>query len=470
MCQIASGVYTQESANAICDLLNVATHVVAIDAFANDLTLAFLKFYRDENVRVIDNKYQLRKKEIVKFLYNSNKGSEGIRRGFKMLQEEAGIFFEISGYFDAVIGITNITTSVYVDVFAQILFRICNCSLYIVSLYHSKKFDIFKELCQELIRAELSVLKSGDLLTIIKGHLIASTEAILKLILVEDTKKINRNKISYIIKNTEEKIKDANAESIANTPDISPNKAEIFKQNSIYSFANNITLQCHYLWRIYASDDIDFIKRYNNPEPLQHFRRLAYFRRQGSNSINSIENLKINEEMQWEDSHESMDLFLVDLHKFYSAKHRDSFVTQKEIIAIKMNNSKYFPIGSILPLYKPELIDETQNLFDSIPITNNITSEYTKHEVSDLFNNKIDEKDLFLEMLAQYDAEHRKNSFQDICHVDIITFEANAYEKEIFDSLISLSSEFLIKSEFDVDMLIFYLQQKFQISQEKLEQ
>ena len=44
--------------------------------------------------------------------------------------------------------------------------------------------------------------------------------------------------------------------------------------------------------------DIDFVKRYNNPEPLQYFRRLAYFRRQGSNVTNSIENLKIKEEMQ----------------------------------------------------------------------------------------------------------------------------------------------------------------------------
>ncbi|CAG8682673.1 17353_t:CDS:2, partial [Cetraspora pellucida] len=146
------------------------------------------------------------------------------------------------------------------------------------------------------------------------------------------------------------------------------------------------------------------------------------------------------------------------------------FVTQEEITAIKVNNSKYFPIGPILPLYKSELIDETQDLFDSISITNNITSECTKHEVSDLSNNEIDEKDLFLEMPAQYDAEHKKNSSQDICHVNITTFEANAYEKEISDFLISLSSEFLIKSESDMNMLIFYLQQKFQMSREKLEQ
>src|SRR6185369_9389372 len=66
--------------------------------------------------------------------------------------------------------------------------------------------------------------------------------------------------------------------------------------------------------------DKDFVERYNNPEPLQYFRRLAYFRRQGSNATEAIKNLKIKEEMQWEDSHDSMDPSSVDLHKFYLAK------------------------------------------------------------------------------------------------------------------------------------------------------
>ena len=172
--------------------------------------------------------------------------------------------------------------------------------------------------------------------------LIASTGVTLELILAEDTEKVNRNEISHTIKEIEKVIKVSDIESIANAPDITSDKAEILKQNPIRSFTDNMTLQRYYLWKIYASGDIggkddirnwgmnnddwvklcdiDFVKRYNNPEPLQHFRRLAYFRRQGSNAINSIENLKIKEEMQWEDSHESMDPSSVDLHKFYSAK------------------------------------------------------------------------------------------------------------------------------------------------------
>ncbi|CAG8533047.1 6149_t:CDS:2, partial [Cetraspora pellucida] len=45
ICQMASEVHARESFNAMHNLLNVATRVVAMDAFANDSTLAFLKSY-----------------------------------------------------------------------------------------------------------------------------------------------------------------------------------------------------------------------------------------------------------------------------------------------------------------------------------------------------------------------------------------------------------------------------------------
>ena len=44
--------------------------------------------------------------------------------------------------------------------------------------------------------------------------------------------------------------------------------------------------------------NIDFVKRFNNPEALLHFKRLTYFRGQGSNTIKaSSENIKIKEVM-----------------------------------------------------------------------------------------------------------------------------------------------------------------------------
>src|SRR6185295_11223824 len=111
----------------------------------------------------------------------------------------------------------------------------------IVSLYNSKTHsEIFKEPNRDLIRAELSALRPGDLPTAIKGRrewnkiadcyildsspavetyieveyqrrlsakyfpeilcsLIASTGATLELILADDTEKVNRNEISHTI-------------------------------------------------------------------------------------------------------------------------------------------------------------------------------------------------------------------------------------------------------------------------------
>ncbi|CAG8490114.1 3431_t:CDS:2 [Scutellospora calospora] len=152
--------------------------------------------YRGRDIRIYNNKYKLYKDETIKILYDLDKGSKAIHRGLKLLQEEPN---------------------------------------------------------HDLIHAELSALKSEDLLTAIKDHskyfpeilcsFIASTGTTLKLILAEDTEKVNKNKISHTIKNIEKKIKSSDAELIANAPDISSNEAEILKQNPKYSFADNITLQ-----------------------------------------------------------------------------------------------------------------------------------------------------------------------------------------------------------------------------------
>ncbi|CAG8804381.1 8464_t:CDS:2, partial [Gigaspora rosea] len=216
---------------------------------------------------------------------------------------KAGISFEISDYFDAVIKITNIATPVQVKAFAQILFKICNCPLRMVSLYHSKKFDIFKEPCRELIRAELSVLRPGDLLTIIKGqrawdkiadcYALNLSPAVETYIEVEYQRCLSAKYFPEILcsliastGNIEKKIKSADAELIANALDI----GDIGSKDDIRNWGmnnDNWVKLCN----------LDFVKRFNNSETLQHFRRLVYFRRQGANAINSIENLKIKEEM-----------------------------------------------------------------------------------------------------------------------------------------------------------------------------
>jgi hypothetical protein len=41
------------------DILISARHVLAMNAFANKSTLAFLKAYRGEDIRIVDNRYHI---------------------------------------------------------------------------------------------------------------------------------------------------------------------------------------------------------------------------------------------------------------------------------------------------------------------------------------------------------------------------------------------------------------------------
>ncbi|CAI2167477.1 13236_t:CDS:2 [Funneliformis geosporum] len=69
-------------------LLKSTIHIVAMDAFANDFTIAFLKQYQNNNIQIFYNKYQLYISKTIKILYDSDKGSKVIRRGFNMLQKD----------------------------------------------------------------------------------------------------------------------------------------------------------------------------------------------------------------------------------------------------------------------------------------------------------------------------------------------------------------------------------------------
>src|SRR5581483_3102233 len=58
MRQMFSGTNARESENAMRDILISARHVLVMDAFANKSTLVFLKIYCDEDICIIDNRYQ----------------------------------------------------------------------------------------------------------------------------------------------------------------------------------------------------------------------------------------------------------------------------------------------------------------------------------------------------------------------------------------------------------------------------
>ena len=70
----------------MCDVLRSTRHVIAIDAFANKSTLAFLKTYCDEDIRIIDNRYQSHVGETVEILYDLNSGAEVMRIGYDLLR------------------------------------------------------------------------------------------------------------------------------------------------------------------------------------------------------------------------------------------------------------------------------------------------------------------------------------------------------------------------------------------------
>jgi hypothetical protein len=135
-------------------------------------------------------------------------------------------------------------------------------------------------------------------------------------------------------------------------------------------------------------------------------------------------------------------------------------------MAIKLNDPNYCPTDPILPPYKPESVNKTQELFDSIPITTDITISKSSIEICEESScNNIVEKSvtklpqLSSSILTQNESNDSKQ-FSNIIEI----------KKEIPESLISLSSEYLIKNESDINTLILLLQQKFQMSKEKLEQ
>ncbi|CAJ0847118.1 10_t:CDS:1, partial [Entrophospora sp. SA101] len=67
-----------------------------MDAFANESTLAFLKAYRGENIRVIDNKFQPLIGKTVEYLYDPNSGAEAMRIGFEFLRQGKHVAFVVT--------------------------------------------------------------------------------------------------------------------------------------------------------------------------------------------------------------------------------------------------------------------------------------------------------------------------------------------------------------------------------------
>ncbi|CAJ0902392.1 14640_t:CDS:2, partial [Entrophospora sp. SA101] len=342
-------------------------HVLAMDAFANESTLTFLKAYRGENIQVIDNKFQ----PLIDFLDINTAWGELDCVAYTNTVE-AGISFEIPNHFDIVIGIINIGTPVNVEAFIQMMFRICDCEKRILSLYYQKiSNELSRSPGHENICAELAIAQPNDLPTAIKGHsewdidsisykldqspavtsfievehqkhlstrnfieiscsLIASTGASLKLIKLEETQEVIdiRKTVRNEIKAEALVIKHTDFETIATARNLTLGEAESLKLNSERSVADTMALKHFYLWNLYGGNgmsiedwnklcDKDFVEHFSPPEPRKHFLRLSHFYKQCYDEESAIEELKAKDITQWEDTCYNAK----DLRKTYSANH-----------------------------------------------------------------------------------------------------------------------------------------------------
>ncbi|CAG8503509.1 10593_t:CDS:10 [Scutellospora calospora] len=350
--------FSARSIVAILDEVNAIQHQMnsTMDAFANESTLTLLKAYHSENIRIIDNKFQLLIGKTVEYLYNSNSRAKAMQIGFEYLKHgkrvafvvtssnmaqalvkeasklsfkahintawgelncvaytntvEADISFEKSNHFDIVIGITNIGTPVNIEAFIQMIFRIHDCEKHILSLYYQKISSEFsRSPGHENIRAELADINSIS-------YKLDQSPAITSFVEVEHQKHLStRNfiKISCsLIASTGVSLKlikmDENKEIIGNCKNVRNEikEAEFLKLNSECSVADTIVL--------------------NLLEPRKHFLHLSHFYKQGYDEESVVEELKAKDIVQWEDTcYNAKDNFedsvAKDLYKTYSANH-----------------------------------------------------------------------------------------------------------------------------------------------------
>ena len=82
-----SNTNVQEFKNTMCNILRTMRHVLAIDAFTNISILIFLQIYCDENICIVDNKYQPHIGKTVEFIYDLNNGTKAIQIGYDFLRQ-----------------------------------------------------------------------------------------------------------------------------------------------------------------------------------------------------------------------------------------------------------------------------------------------------------------------------------------------------------------------------------------------
>ncbi|RIB00781.1 hypothetical protein C2G38_2129143, partial [Gigaspora rosea] len=310
------------------DVLRLAQHILAMDAFANESTLTFLKAYCGENVRVVDNKYQPRIGETVEIIYDPNSGAEAMRIGYGFLKQGKRVAFVSTGAVMAralVERASKLTKpdnspikarAYYGDMdgkqrqedFSDIntVWGELDCIAYTNTV----------EAGRENIRAELASARPNEVPTAIKGHrewdkdivsyklddspavvafievehqkrlsarnfiekfcsLIASTGANLQLIKIDEGQGIigNRKKIRNWVRAKALDIKETDFSAIATARNLSPEEAEFLKLDQERSVEDTMALKRFYIWSLYGGKDmsIDDWNKLCDKEFVEHF-------------------------------------------------------------------------------------------------------------------------------------------------------------------------------------------------------
>ncbi|GBC48706.2 hypothetical protein GLOIN_2v1842826 [Rhizophagus irregularis DAOM 181602=DAOM 197198] len=248
---------------------------------------------------------------------------------------EAGISFEVTGYFDIVIAITNIATPVHVEALAQMLYRICDCPRpELESARPNNLPTSIKGHCEWDINAiSYKIDESSAVITFVEVEhqkwlfaryfieklcsFIASTGASLQLIKMDESRGVigNRKKVRNEVRVEALVIKETDFDAVATSRNLDPEEAENLKFDQERSIPDTMALKRFYMRNIYGKDIDNEI-----------WDNLCNKKKQGYDEESAMKGLEAKDIAQWEDSHykagyNSEKSVAEDLHKSYSANH-----------------------------------------------------------------------------------------------------------------------------------------------------
>ncbi|RGB28950.1 hypothetical protein C1646_767176 [Rhizophagus diaphanus] len=238
---------------------------------------------------------------------------------------EAGILFEITGYFNIIITITNIATP-------------------------KNSNELFRPPGHENIQAELASARPNNLPTAIKGHRewnnntisykVDESLAVITFIEVKYQKRLSARyfieKLCSLIIIEALVIKNTDFNAVVTSRNLSLEEAEVLKFDQERSITDTMALKHFYMRNLYCKDmsiedwnnicNRKFVKNFSLPEARKHFLQLSYFRRQGHDEENAMKGLKAEDNIQWEiacyKAEENLENSVAeDLRKSYLANH-----------------------------------------------------------------------------------------------------------------------------------------------------